>query len=214
MNDQPKKSSGCLLYGCIGAVVLLILAAGGGYFGAKKLISVAAEEIYSDISSDMASMDLTDAERTEADGLLLQLKDGMQNGDIGFTDLPVLFQAVEDSELKEYAGLLIGKQVIEANEVLSAEEKANGGLQLSRFVDGMSKGRFGESDFNDLLATIGNETDDGSVEIKDAPTAEELRAMIGKAQSMSDEAELGPDGLQIDFVGELQTLVDKVLGPK
>lgn len=214
MNDQPQKKSGCLLYGCIGAIVLAILAGGGLYFGAKKLISGAAEAVYNEISADMENMDLTDDERIEADRLLVQLRDGMQSGEIGFTDLPVLLEAVENSDLKEYAALLTGKQVINSNADLTDEEKSNGTKQMSRFVDGMSKNRFGENEFEDLLSTIGTQADDGTIRIDEAPTADQLREMIQKAQAMSDEAGLGPDGLEINFVEELRTLVDEVMGPK
>ncbi len=214
MNDQPQKKSGCLLYGCIGAIVVAVLASGGLYFGAKKLMSKAAEAIYTDISADMEDMDLTEEERTEADGLLLQLKDGLQSGDIGFSDLPDLIEAVEASDLKEYAALLTGKRIINSNAELSDEEKSDGTKQISRFVDGMSKGRFGEQEFEDLLGSIGEQTEDGTIKIDKAPTAEQLREMIQRAQTMSDGAGLGPDGLEIDFVGELQTLVDRVLAPK
>ncbi|MFT5733701.1 MAG: hypothetical protein ACJA0P_003296 [Planctomycetota bacterium] len=216
MNDQAqeKKSgvSSCLMFGCIGLLVLGALVGGGGYFVMKKGISAGADELYAKISADTESMDLNPAERKEADVLLVRLRDGVKSGEIGIMDIGKFGRALEESDLVAYAGLLTAKSIIDANDELTPEEKVDGALQMSRYADGMAKNRFNQADLNEVLGAIGETDQDGGVQIDDKPTADEIRDMIARAQAKADEAGLGQEGLQIDFVGELQRLVDELLG--
>ncbi|QDV05432.1 hypothetical protein Poly30_09290 [Planctomycetes bacterium Poly30] len=218
MDDPlPKKKSGaasCLIFGCVGLLLLGALMGGGGYFVLKKGMSAAADDIYARVSADTATMDLDPAERKEADELLLRLRDGVKSGEIGIMDAGKLVKALEDSDLLAYGGLLTAKTLIQSNGELSPEEKADGVLQMSRFADGMSRHLFTQADYDDLLGAIGEVGDRGSVKIDDEPTADEIRDMIARAKAKADEADLGQEGLQIDFLGELQRLVDEVLGPR
>lgn len=213
MNDLPekKKGPGCFFYGCLGGVVLLVLAIVGTYFGAKKVMRVTADELYEEMSEDLAEQDLSDEERAQADALLVQLRDGVRSGEIGITDVPKLFEAIEGSALKEYGAVMVGNGIINSSDELSAEEKADGELQMSRFADGMSKGRFSDKDLEDVLDTLDGQQGGVRVKIGDEPTADEIRAMIERLRSMSDEAGLGQEGLEIDIVAELQALVDSVI---
>ena len=217
MNDQPKKKSGgasCFMFGCIGMLVLAVLVGGGGYFVVKKGMSAAADDLYAKVSADTENMDLDPAEKKEADRLLLRLRDGMKSGEIGLLDAGKLVTALEGSDLIAYAGLLTVKNIINGNEELSPEEKTDGVLQMSRYADGMAKNRFNQADLEDLLGTIGDSNSKGKVTIDDKPTADELRDLIARAKAKTDEAGLDEEGLQIDFVGELQMLVDSVLDPE
>lgn len=213
MNDMPekKKGLGCFFYGCLGGVVLVTLAIVGVYFGIKKVMTLTADEFCDQISKDLETMDLSDEERSEADDLLFQLRDGVRSGDVGITDLPKLVEAIERSTLKEYAAVLIGKGIVNSNNELTAEERADGELQVSRFADGMSKGKFTAEDFEEVLATLGERDEEGVVEVEDEPTADEIRDMIEQLRAMTDEAGLDQEGLDIDIVAELQSLVDSVL---
>ena len=122
-------------------------------------------------------------------------------------DAGKLVKALEDSDLIAYGGLLAVKSIVPENDELTPEEKADGELQMSRFADGMSKNRFGEAEMEEMLGPIASDDEGGN----DEPSADEIRAMIARAKTMADEAGLDEVGLQIDLVGELQSLVDQVL---
>ncbi len=199
-----------MLYGCIGLVVLGLLAAVGSYFGAKQMLKVAAGEIYESVGEEMRDMDLSDQERQDADKILVELRDGMRSGDIGLGKMPEIIEAMQDGDIISYGLLLSIRQDFAEDTTLSDDERADGKRQLGRIGDGIAKNRFGTSEMEDILGTIVTRTSDGQLEVNEDPTSDELRETAKRAKEAADQANLSEDPPPINFVGELQAILDRV----
>lgn len=97
---------------------------------------------------------------------------------------------------------------------LSDEEKADARRTLDRLARGVHEKKISETELEQVGAPITVTKPDGSTELKETVTDEELRAFLKLARDKADEHEVPDEPFDVNIAEELEKAIDSALEQK
>ncbi|MCA9150298.1 MAG: hypothetical protein KDA92_13400 [Planctomycetales bacterium] len=214
---QPQEASSgsfwksCLV-GCLIFLVVGVIAAGiGGYLLYRNSGAIIAKIGDQAINSVVDTMDITPEEKSQVKAELTRVTDAVRAGTIDTVDVQRGMEALASSPLLPAIVVNSIRAHYLERSGLSEEERAAGELTLQRVARGAVEHSISSDQLKELLALVGNKKPDGTVEIKQSLTDEELRTFLAAAEELADQADVAYEPYQFDIVSECRKVVDKIL---
>lgn len=223
--DGGHRKRNTLVLGCLIVVgVVFVLLVGAGWFvwaNARSWTAAGMESVMLQITRES---DLDDAERAEVESELRRLTQAFRRGDVTFEELGQVVKAVSESPLIPAAVLYGARTQYLEPSGLSDEEKAAGGLALSRLARGVQEGSIQPDRLSKVFGPISTTSGSGRGVHVNSPnfqlhlrapedvTDDELREVIELAGKQADEAGVPDEPYTIDASDEIADAIDQAIG--
>lgn len=214
--------AGCLI--ALGVVVLLVVIA--GVVVAMNWRSWTASAMDSGFTAIIDQAELAPADAEAMKGEVASLMQDFRDKKVTLEDLGKVMESVVESPVLAAASIMVvDKSYIGASE-LTAEEKAEGSTQLSRFVRGLFAGDISKTKIDDVTEPMHYDPAAGgkppmqinanniNIQLKhpDDVTTEELQAFLANCKAAADQAGVPPERYEVDMAAEFSAAIDRALG--
>ena len=226
-NRKYAGRRGGVLAGCLIALgVLVLLLVIGGVVVAMNWRSWAATGMDSAFTAIIDKAELAPADADAMKGEVASLMQDFRDEKVSFADLGKVLESVAESPVLAAASIMVvDKSYIGASE-LTAEEKAEGSTQLSRFVRGLFAGDISKTKIDDATEPLAYDPAAGGQppRARNAPhrhhplkhpddvTTEELQAFLANCKEAADGAGIPPERYEVDMAAEFSAAIDRALG--
>ena len=211
---QETSSGGGCLRGClIAAGILLLLLVVAGVVISFTWRSIASSIGRQAVTAVLEESGLDDAEKQEIREQMERIFAALESGELTSEQADRLFVELGASELS--ASIIAGaieRQYFDASGLSDAEKEA-GRMAIHRCVRGVLDDKLSQEDLDAVLANIATRQEDGSWELKDTVTDEELREFLRQATEKADAAGIPAEVEPVDPSDEIRRIIDAVLGP-
>ena len=208
--EAPKSGCGCgscLILACA-LVVLGVVACGiGGWYVVKKTPDWARERLVTMVDGSDLSPEDKRVVTEQIDRVVTEYK----AGNVTFEELGKI---VEEFAQSPVLTLMMSKFALEAYikpSGLSDEEKAEAELTLQRVARGVFEKKIAPEDLEAAMDHISTKQPDGSRQMKEQPSDEDLRKMLAECKRRADEAEVPNEPFEVNIGEEFKKSIDKVL---
>ena len=215
--------SGCTfaLLGCGVVALLLIVAIGiGVWYVTTNIRTIASNVLSSVVTSTVEQSKLPDDQKARIIARIGQVKEDFQAGLITDQQAEQVFDNLMESPLLPLGAVeFYEEQYIKPSE-LSEEEKQAAYRSLQRFARGVYEDKIPREAIDHVLEPVSekepvaDKEGDRGRELKNKPTADELREMIKRAQQHADEAKIADEPFQVNVADELDRVIDAGLAGK
>ncbi len=212
--------AGCLI--ALGVLVVLVIV--GVVIVAMNWKGWLAGTIKSVAEQAIEQSDLPESEKGEVIAEINALADGFKSGDITIKEFTEIGEDIAKGPLIPAAIVGGFESVYLAPSGLSDEEKAAGGLALSRVAQGVSEDKIEADSLKAIFNPIQTASTTGSgvhinhpkfnLHLKEpkACTDEELRQVIANAQAAADEAGVPNERVTFDVSDEIRAAIERATG--
>ncbi len=196
----------------VGVIVLLIII--GGIIVACNARKWGANLAEKGLHQAIDQSSLTDAQKSGAKLRITDLATGFKNKDITLEDMGKIVEEMETSPLIPAVVVQVIKDAYIAPSGLTDEEKAEGGLALDRLARGVFEGSISPERAQEIAAPMDKNTSNDQLDLKEPGdvTDDELRQIIADAKAEADAQDIPEEAWDIDFVAELDKLIENALG--
>jgi hypothetical protein len=211
--EQPKKKgmSGCL-WGCLIAfVVVVVLAVLIAVIVARNWREWTASLSTQVIQQAIEATDLPEAEQTEVMEQVHRVTDAFRENQLSMEQVQrIMLQLQESPLIPSFVVSAIDEKYLNGSG-LSDEEKTEARNTLNRFVQGMIQQKIAEADVNEVMAHVADRQPDGSWQLREQVTDDQLRTMLEAAKAKADAAGIDEQVEEIDPSDELRRIIDQAM---
>lgn len=212
--EAPKKKSAlatCLTGCLIVFVVVLVLGTIAGIWIWRKLPEWGADFASQGAKQAISETDLPEEEKAEISVQIDRLADAARARKLSMSQLGEFFQNFVQSPLMTTLAMsMIDKKYIEPSG-LTDDEKAEARITVQRFMRGAIDQKISEADIEKAMSPVSTRKPDGTTELKNKVTDDELKAFLATAKEQADAAEIPEEVEAVDPSDEFKRLVDKTL---
>jgi len=202
---------GCLI-GCLFAFVIGVGVCGGVVW----YVACNVKEIASDMTRGLivGAVENSELDKEEKQAIIAQVDrvvDKYKSGEISTEDLGRIMEELGESPL--FGAIMIYS--IEAKYVapsgLSDEEKEQARVTFQRVLRGVYEERINPNELEPLTEHMTIEMPDGSRQLKESVTDQELRDFLAQCKKKADEAEVPDEPFEVKISEEFRRAVDRAL---
>lgn len=208
---EKSGYSGCLRGCLIAGVVLLVLAGIVAFWIANNWRAWVSDLGVEAVDQMLAESDLSDQERKEVGEQVDRIAEAFRSGQLSGEQLGEAVQKIIESPLMPSLVVSAANEKYLNDSGLTDEEKAQGRIDLQRFVRGMMDEKIKEDQFEEVIAHIAEKQEDGQWQFRDKATDEQLRALLKSAREKADAAEIPAEVEEIDPSDEIRRIIDETL---
>jgi len=175
------------------------------------------KSIASDVAREMivSVVDESELDEEEKQAIVAQVDrvvDKYKSGEISTEDLGRIMEELAESPL---IGVIMvysieAKYVVPSG--LSDEEKEQARVTLQRVLRGVYEEKIDPSEIEPLMEHMTNEMPDGTQQMKESVTDQELRDFLAECKKKADEAEVPDEPFEVKISEEFRRAVDSALG--
>lgn len=211
--EPPRR--GCLrscFSGCLWiAVVLAILGAVGGFLLWQNWRNVAANIGSAAVKQTIEASDLPAQEKDEIGVQVDRVADALRDGRLNQQQIEQFVHLLVESPLAtSMAVAVIDGKYLDSSGLSDAEKEA-GRRTLARFARGVLDNVIPEARRDATLSHLAEKKSDGSWELRDRVSDDDLRAFFAAASAEADNANIAEQPPVIDLSDELRKIVDEAL---
>ena len=212
---EPKKRSAlstCLTGCLIAFVVMLVLAVIAGIYAYRKFPEWAAMGISEGAKQVINETDLPEEEKVDITVQIDRLAEATRERKLSMTKMGEFFQNLVQSPLITTLAMSAIEKKYIAPSGLTDEEKTEARVTVQRFMRGAIDQKISEAEVEAAMAPVSTRKPDGTTELKDKVTDDELKAFLKSAKEQADAAGIPAEVEAVDPSDEFKRLVDKTLG--
>lgn len=211
MGPRRRGMSGLKILGIV-FLVLILLCGGVITYVTLNARRLMAGWMRGPMVEAIKSTHLPEDQKTRLSDIINQVMDDFESGAISYTQVGELTQELAQGPFFS----LIMVEMVKAKHLdmfeLKEKERAEVTLTFDRFERGVQEGTIADKKVAAVLEKVSEKGDDDSPTLKDKLSEEDLNAFVTAMKEAADEAEIPMESYQVDFAGELQRVVDEVLG--
>ena len=198
--------------GCLGLILLAIAScAVGVFFLARNIRTFGADIASAALTSAIEESELSESDKREIKAEVERIRDEFKAGNVSGEQVGLIFQALAESPLFPMGMLYAIEQEHIADSDLDAQEKEDARLVLQRVSRGLFERTIDAQQLNEPMRHISRTDREGSFELKQKVSAEELRAFIAECRQLADDAGIPEEEFQVDIAAEFKRAVDRAL---
>jgi hypothetical protein len=212
METRQSNTGRNLLLGCLG-VILLVIVVGiiAGIYVARNARQWVGDGMHTAGVAMIKDSNLPDDQKERIILQIDELHQGFLAGVITFEQLGQVFAEIAESPLLPM-GLVwaMDAKYVEPSG-LDDQAKADARLQLQRFARGVYEEQLNETDVDEVIEPYSTVAPDGSRELKEQLTDEELNALIADVKQRADSAGISNEPFDVDIAAEVEKAIDEAL---
>jgi len=210
-----RTRRGGVMQGCLIALAILaLIAVGVGIYVAthwKGWAATAANAVTEQVVKESGlPQDQKDAIVAE----VKQLGEDFKAGKVSTDDMRRVGKALAESPLLPLAGVQAARQKYIEPSGMTPDEKAAAILSLQRFARGVYEKKLPREAIDGVVKPITTLKPDGSWELKEDPTRQELDQFVANAKAKADEAGIPEEPFDLNIAEELKKAIRQALGEK
>jgi len=212
-DEEPvrRNSSGCLKGCLIALAAILVLMALAGFFVSQNWRGWVGSMAGTLIDQTLESSALPAEEKIEVKEQLNRVTEAFSSGAMSGDQMErLMVQLVESPLFAAFMVYAVEEKYFDQSG-LSDEEKEAGKTSLMRFVRGLTQEKIDEQAMEEVMDHIGDRQNDGSWQMRDQVSDQELRAMLATANKHADAAEIPEEVEKFDPSDELKLIIDQAL---
>ena len=211
---QPRSAMSTCLVGClITFLVVLVLGIIAGVWVWYNWRDWAAAAGSQALKQGIEQTQLPADEKQDINLQIDRVAEAFRTEQISTKKLADLVQDLADSPLMtSIAASAIDAHYI-ARSGLSDEEKTEATQTLRRFLRGVVDKKINEGAVDSAMAHVADREADGSWELRDQISDEDLRKFLEVAKAEADKAQIPAEPEDFDPSDEMKRIVDEALGP-
>ncbi len=218
MAEPGQKSGGCrnIAIGC-GIAVLVVVIIGGvaGWYIGRNIKSWSAQGIAAVLESGIREMQLPADQEQRLLAKVDYLKNEFIAGNITFEQLGEIGLRLSEGTFFQAGMIHLAETQYIQPSGLSDEEKVEGSLAMQRILRGFCVDEtISDQDIEEVMIPITYEEPDGTRQLKDNLTDDELRTFIDLAEEKADAAGVPDEPYKVDLAAEFERAIDEVLAGK
>lgn len=213
--DEPveeKKGFGCMKGCLIALLVLLVIVLLAAYWISQNWRDWAASAATTVSEQAINDSALPEEEKVELKEEVSRLTEAFKAGEVSSEEMVQIFELFAQSPLM--ASMIVSQ--VEAQYLnqsgLTEEEKLEGKVALNRYIRGLFNEQIPQQSLDEVLDPIADKQADGSWQLRQSVTDEQLRTMFAVAEEKADEAEIPDQVEQPDPSEELSRIIDEAIG--
>ncbi len=193
--------AGCILV-CAGCFALL-------YYKGKPIM---VEAFRQELAAPLDSTRLPDTQKKRIQACIDRLMAEVKDGKKGLTELTLIATELDSGPYDELTLLELARDRIAG--LLEDDEARwkSASLVIDRFARGIAEGRIAEERVDRVLDSLTDKSDPTSPKIKRSLTEVEAEDFLEAAAKEADRARIPDEPYEVDLAGELEKVVNKVLG--
>lgn len=212
----PQRSGSKWLPGClIGCLVTFVLGvglcAGVVWYVMSHAKAIASNMARGIIVNAVENSELDEEEKQAIIAQVDRVADKYKSGEISTEDLGRIMEELAESPL--VGAIMIysieAKYVVPSG--LSDEEKLQARVTLQRVLRGVCEETIDPKELDPLMEHVTIEMPDGSRQLKETVTDQELREFLAECKRKADEAEVPDEPFEVKISEEFRRAVDKAL---
>lgn len=209
-----SSGSGCkwIAVGCaVTFFVMLLVMVGIGYWGYRNVDRLAAKVAVTTVRAVVEESPLSPEQQKQLMQRVEDLGDRYAKGEVTAEELAEVAERLAEEESVVTAGLVyvLETQVLDQAEI---DEELRG--RLKRVTDRLARGVIEDNidveELKPLLENIFEETPEGP-KVKPDLKPEDFGKFLESAEKIADEAEIPDEPYEIDFLEEVDKIIDEVL---
>ena len=212
---EPKKRSAlatCLTGCLIVFVVILVLGIIAAIWISRNWREWASTFGADALKQTIQQTDLPQEEITDINVQIDRVAGAFRTGDLSAEQMGAFFENFLKSPLMTTLAMsMIDKKYIDPSG-LSDEEKAAARVTVQRFMRGAIDKKISDADLNKAMEPVSTKKPDGTLELKEKVTDDELKEFLATAKEQADAAGIPAEVEAVDPSDEFKRLVDKTLG--
>ena len=142
-----------------------------------------------------------------------QLADDFKGGKVSTEQLAKVMEQIAKSPLLPLGLLMAADEMYVKPSGLSDDDKEAGRRTLQRFARGAFEKSIPENDTQEVMKLVMNHQPDGSEQLKERLTDDELKAFLEKAKEKADAASVPDEPFEVNIADELEKAIDKAINP-
>jgi hypothetical protein len=211
--EPPRRS--CLascFYGClITFVVLVILGGIAAYYISKHWKDWASTIGSAALKETIEATELPEQEKDEISEQIDRLAAAFRQGQITKEQMAEIVQQVVGSPLMTTLAVSAIEKKYVTGSGLNDQEKVEAHQTLRRFLRAAIDQKIDEEGMNGAMQHVARRNKDGNWELKDRVTDDELRAFLGEAKTLADDAGVPAEPEEIDPSDEFKRIIDEAM---
>ncbi len=214
-DERPKlRSNGCrnLAIGCgCATVCILLVAVGIGFWVAQNWKSLAADFTKQVAADAVAKSSLPEADKARILKRINQLADDLKSEKVSTEQLGKVMEQIAKSPLLPLALVMAADEKYVKPSGLSGDDQDAARRTLQRLARGAFEKSIPENDVQEVMKLVMNHQPDGSEQLKERLTDDELKAFLEKAKEKADAASVPDEPFEVNIADELEKAIDKAL---
>ena len=209
--QRREGMSGCTiaLLGCGAVALLLVIAIGIGiWYVASNFREIASNLAETVVVESVKESKLPQDQKDRIIARVSQVKEDFQAGKISDEQVEQVFENLAASPLLPLGAVEFYEEHYIKPSELSDEEKTAAVRTLERFARGVYEEKIPRGAIDEVTAPISEKNAKGEQELKDKPTADELRSMLKLAKERADNAKIPDEPFEVNIADELDRAID------
>jgi hypothetical protein len=202
-----------VLVGCLiaVAVVIILLAIGAIYVG-MHWKGWAANAVQQMTAAAIKEAGLPKDQQDQILADVRKLGDEFKAGTLTLDQIQKVGAAIAASPLLHLGALQLANQKYIEPSTMTTEEKAAANRSLQRFARGVYEKKITTNTVEDVIKPVITLQPDGSWELKEKPTREELDQFVANAKEKADAAKVPDEPFDLNIAKELHKTINSALG--
>ncbi len=198
--------------GCAAVCLLLVLAGIGTWvaFNWKGWASDITKKVAADA---VAKSSLPAEDKARILKRINLLADDFQAGKVSTQQLGHVMEQIAKSPLLPLGLVMAADEKYVKPSGLSSDDQDAARRTLQRLARGAFEKSIPENDTQEVMKLVMNHQPDGSEQLKERLTDDELKAFLEKAKEKADAASVPDEPFEVNIADELEKAIDKALNP-
>lgn len=217
VESYRPQPSGCRNFalGCGCAIgCLLLVAVGIGVWVALNWKNWAADLGKKVAADAVAKSTLPAEDKARILKRINQLADDFKAGKVSTEQLGRVMEQIAKSPLLPLGLVMAADEKYVKPSGLTDEEKDAGRRTLQRLARGAFEKSIPENDTQEVMKLLTDRQPDGSEQLKEHLTDDELKAFLEKAKEKADSANVPDEPFEVNIADEIEKAIDNVLKPQ
>lgn len=212
----PQQASGCRNFalGCgCAAGFLLLLMVGGGVWIAMNWKAWAADFTKQVAADAVAKSTLPAEEKARILTRINSLADDFKAGKVSTQQLGHVMKQIAQSPLLPLGLVMAADEKYVKPSGLSGDDQDAARRTLQRLARGAFEKSIPENEVQEVMQRVMNRQPDGSQQLKERLTDDELKAFLEKAKEKADAASVPNEPFNVNIADEIEKAIDNAIKP-
>jgi hypothetical protein len=210
--DRPRNWLVTCLIGCLVIVVMAVVIAGVTiYWLSQNWRGLTSDALTAIIGGAIDATELPDQEKQDIKAQVDRLARAFRDETISDEQMARIGQEIMESPLVTTIVVSTVDRAYFEKSGLSDEDQAEGKKTLQRFLRGTIDGTIDRDSMDATLAHVADRQPDGSWQLRNRVTDEQLRAFLAAAKTKADEADIPEEPPVFDPSDEVKRIIDEAL---
>jgi len=215
-NQPPQKqgmgTGGKVAIGCgVALLACVLVCAGGAWWLYSNARQLASEAMAAPLRQVINQSNIPSDQKRRLVERVDDLKGRFAAGEITANELGRVVEQLAQSPILPMGAVMLVEQQYVAPSSLSDEEKQDARLTLDRFARGLYEKKIDTDRIEHVITPISTQDAQGDRQLKQNPTADELREFLARAQASADNADVSDEPFEVDLAAAFDRAVADAL---